>query len=71
MSAGFVVKFRDPADLVWQIRDAADERMEQAKMDAARARTVREKYYYDGRVDAFGVMRNLLTDIQLQLVEVE
>jgi spore maturation protein CgeB len=69
VSTGFVVKFRDPADLVWQLRDAADERMEQAKMDAARARTVREKYYYDGRVDAFGVMRNFMAGVHL--VEVE
>jgi spore maturation protein CgeB len=69
VSTGFVVKFRDPADLVWQLRDAADERMEQAKMDANRARTVREKYYYDGRVDAFGVMRNFMAGVHL--VEVE
>jgi hypothetical protein len=68
VSARLSIEFRDPADLVRQIRDFVHVRMEEEKSNSNRARTTRERFYFEGRAEAYTVVVNLLTDLEIKEV---
>jgi hypothetical protein len=66
VSVSFTIEFRDPSDLMAQLRDFMIVRKGEAKHASDRARTVRERNYFQGRADAFDVAGNLLDTVELK-----